>query len=131
LFEPGTFKNDKVLVEIVQVRDDERLNESFTLDKDTKLRVFALGEGDDGEMVDYGWIKNIETEKVVWEMTYRNTENAGGDKKNRMYNDTIILPKGSYRIYYETDGSHSYRRWNASPPHDQEKYGISLYKEPN
>jgi hypothetical protein len=131
VFEPGTYKNDKVLVEIVQVKDDERLNESFTLDKDTKLRVFALGEGDDGDMVDYGWIKNTETGKVVWEMTYRNTENAGGDKKNRMYNDTLILPKGTYRIYYETDGSHSYRRWNASPPHDQEKYGISLYKELN
>jgi hypothetical protein len=131
LFEPGTYKNDKVVVEIVQVRDDERLNESFTLDKDTKLRVFALGEGDDGDMVDYGWIKNTETGKVVWEMTYRNTENAGGAKKNRVYNDTIILPKGTYRIYYETDGSHSYRRWNASPPHGQEKYGISLYKELN
>lgn len=131
LTDPATFKNDRVVVEIVRVRDDENLTESFTLDRDTKLRVFALGEGSDGEMVDYGWIKNTETGKVVWEMTYRNTDDAGGARKNRMYNDTIILPKGSYRIYYETDGSHSYRHWNASPPHDQERYGISLYKEVN
>ena len=131
LFEPGQYKNGKVLVEIVRVRDDEQLTESFTLDKDTNLRIFALGEGVDGDMVDYGWIKNIETGKVVWEMTYRNTDSAGGANKNRMYNDTIILPKGSYKVYYETDGSHSYRHWNASPPRDPERYGISLMKEIN
>jgi hypothetical protein len=128
-FEPGTFKNDKVVVEIVRVRDDESLSESFTLDKDTNIRIFALGEGVDGDMVDYGWIKNTETGKVVWEMTYRNTDAAGGASKNRMYNDTIILPKGSYKVYYETDGSHSYRGWNASPPRDPERYGISLLKQ--
>jgi hypothetical protein len=131
LFEPTSFKSDKVLVEIVRVRDDESLNEAFTLDKDTNLRIFALGEGVDGDMVDYGWIKNTETGKVVWEMTYRNTDSAGGATKNRMYNDTIILPKGTYKVYYETDGSHSYRKWNASPPRDPEHYGISLIKEIN
>lgn len=131
LVDPNTIKNDKVLVEIVRVKDDAYLTESFTLNTDTKLRIFAIGEGVDGDMVDFGWIKNIDTGKVVWEMTYRNTENAGGDEKNRLYNDTIILPKGTYKIFYETDGSHAYRRWNASPPHDQERYGISLYKEVN
>jgi hypothetical protein len=130
-FEPGAYKNDKVLVEIVRVRDDENLSEEFTLDKDTRLRIFAMGEGDDDELVDYGWIKNTETGKVVWEMTYRNTESAGGASKNRMFNDTIILPKGSYKVCYETDGSHSYRNWNASPPRDPERYGISLMKEVN
>lgn len=129
LFEPSDYKNDKVVVEIVRVRDDEHLAESFTLDQDTKLRVIAMGESDDDEMADYGWIKNMDTGKVVWEMTYRNTESAGGASKNRLYNDTIILPKGNYKVYYETDGSHSYRRWNASPPRDPERYGISLVKE--
>jgi hypothetical protein len=130
-FEPKEYKNDKVVVEIVRVRDHENLNESFTLDKDTNLRILALGEGDDGEMFDYGWIENTDTKKIVWEMTYRNTESAGGASKNRLYNDTVILPKGSYRVYYETDGSHSYRNWNASPPRDPERYGISLMKEIN
>ena len=130
-FEPGAYKNDKVLVEILRVRDDEQLTETFTLDKDTNLRIFAVGEGVDGDMVDYGWIKNTDTGKVVWEMTYRNTESAGGANKNRMFNDTIILPKGSYKVYYETDGSHSYRDWNATPPRDPERYGISLMKEIN
>jgi hypothetical protein len=131
LFEPKEYKNDKVVVEILRVRDDARLNESFTLDKDTNLRIMAVGEGDDGEMFDYGWIENVETKKVVWEMTYRNTDAAGGASKNRSFNDTVILPRGSYRVYYETDGSHSYRNWNASPPRDPECYGISLMKEVN
>jgi hypothetical protein len=131
LFEPKEYKNDKVVVEIVRVRDHEHLNEAFTLDKDTNLRILALGEGNDGEMFDYGWIENVETKKIVWEMTYRNTDSAGGANKNRLYNDTVILPKGTYRVYYETDGSHSYRNWNASPPRDPERYGISLMKEIN
>ncbi len=129
LFDPNTYKNDKVVVEIVRVRDDQQFSETFTLDRDTKLRIVAIGEGDDGELVDYGWIKNTETGKVVWEMTYRNTESAGGASKNRLFNDTIILPKGTYKVYYETDGSHSYRNWNANPPRDPERYGISLLKE--
>ncbi len=126
LFDDKEFKSDKVLVEILRVRDREYLKKSFTLNTDTKLDIKAIGEGDDGEMFDYGWIENKETGRVVWEMTYRNSEYAGGARKNRMYNDTIILPKGDYQVYYKTDGSHAYRDWNASPPRDQENYGISL-----
>jgi hypothetical protein len=128
-FDPGDFKNEKMIAEITRVRDDEQRNASFTLDRDTNLRIIAIGEGDDDDLVDYGWIRNTETGKVVWEMSYRNTEAAGGASKNRLFNDTIMLPKGSYKVYYETDGSHSYRDWNASPPRDPELYGISIMKE--
>ena len=129
LFDEKEFKSDKILVEILRVRDREYLKETFALKEDTKLRVKAIGEGSDGDMHDYGWIENRNTGKVVWEMTYRNSEYAGGARKNRMYNDIIILPRGEYRVYYESDGSHSYRDWNASPPRDQESYGISLMIE--
>ena len=43
-----------------------------------------------------------------------------------MYNDVIILPKGNYKVYYETDGSHSYRDWNASPPYDPDHWGLTI-----
>jgi hypothetical protein len=129
IFEPGAYKNEKMIAELVRISDDEQVSDEFTLDKETKLRIFALGEGVDGEMVDFGWIRNNDTGKVVWEMTYRSTEPAGGASKNRLFNDTIILPKGTYKLYYETDGSHSYRDWNATPPRDPERYGISLMKE--
>ena len=105
------------------------LNKNFQLDKETKIRILAIGEGSRGDMADYGWIKDVDKNRVVWEMTYRTSDNAGGADKNRMFNDTITLPKGNYRVYYETDGSHSYRDWNDSPPYDQEKYGITIYRE--
>lgn len=128
-FDANTFKNENIIAEILRVRDDEQYSETFSLDRDTNVRIFAIGEGDDGDMVDFGWIRNADTGKVVWEMTYRSTEDAGGADKNRLFNGMIILPKGTYKLYYETDGSHSYRDWNASPPRDPERYGISITKE--
>lgn len=128
-FDPAKTKNENVIAEILRARDDEQYTETFTLDRDTNLRIFAIGESDDGDMADFGWIKNTDTGKVVWEMTYRGTEHAGGAAKNRLFNGTITLPKGTYKLYYETDGSHSYRDWNASPPREHERYGISITKE--
>lgn len=123
-----TSSDNQILAEIVRVRDDERLSKNFTLDKESKVRVYAIGEGDDDELVDAGWIKNRSTGKVVWEMTYRTSENAGGAEKNRMFDGIIMLPAGEYTVYYETDDSHSYHDWNETPPYDQEHYGITVYK---
>ncbi len=120
--------NSQVLVEIVRVRDDERARKSFTLDKETKIRILAIGEADDDELTDFGWIKNNKSDKVVWEMTYRTTERAGGAEKNRKFEGVILLPAGEYTVYFQTDGSHSYRDWNDTPPYDQEHYGITIYK---
>lgn len=80
-------------------------------------------------MFDFGWIENDDNGRIVWEMTYSNTEHAGGAKKNRMVNEVIELKAGTYKLYYESDGSHSYRDWNDSPPHDVDRYGITLLKE--
>ncbi len=120
--------DSQILSEIVRVRDDERIKKSFSLDKETKVRIFAIGEGDSGDLVDLGWIKNSSTDKIVWEMTYRTSERAGGADKNRLFDGTIVLPAGDYAVYYETDGSHSYRDWNDTPPYDQEHYGITVYR---
>ena len=123
-FEEG--EDEDNLVQITRVRNNEDLRERFTLDKDATVRVYALGEGSDGRMYDYAWIENAETGKVVWEMTYRRTEHAGGARKNRVYNDTIKLEKGEYVVYYESDDSHSYNRWNASPPADFQNWGVTV-----
>lgn len=114
------------LVHISEVGDGEYLKSNFKLDKPTEVRIYAVGEGRDGRMYDYGWIEETESGKVVWEMTYRKTEHAGGSKKNRMFNDTIMLKAGSYRVFYETDGSHSFESWNASRPYEGENWGISI-----
>jgi hypothetical protein len=116
------------LVGITRVRNHEYIQEGFVLDEDTDVRIYALGEGIRGEMYDYAWIEDVETGRVVWEMTYRMTDHAGGARKNRYYNDVISLKKGNYRVVYESDDSHSFNSWNDSPPFDPANWGIIVTK---
>jgi len=129
LFSEENFNDENVIVGITKVRDNQREYEDFKLEKETKVRVYAIGEGSSGYMSDSGWIKNMDSGKVIWEMTYRISEHAGGAHKNRMFNDYILLPAGNYRLYYESDGSHSFMDWNDDPPHDPMNYGIKLLKD--
>ena len=127
-FDPDNFHSDKIIAQITRVRDNAYESKSFRLDKTQKVRIVAIGEGSDGRMYDYGWIENADTRDIIWEMTYRKTDNAGGASKNRKFDGSITLSAGNYKIFFETDGSHSYRDWNTSPPHNQEMYGITLMK---
>jgi hypothetical protein len=120
------FEGTSVLAQIVRVRDHERRRERFTLDKDTQVRIHALGEGMDRRMYDYGWIEDDATGKVVWEMTWRKTEGAGGADKNREVTDVIDLPEGTYVVQYESDGSHSFGDWNDTPPRHPRDWGITV-----
>ncbi len=122
-------KNTNFLVDLTGVGNDEDVREKFTLDKDGKVRISALGEGSSGDMYDYGWIEKADNGDVVWEMTYRKTRHAGGANKNRMVNQSIYLEKGSYYAYYVTDGSHSFPDFNASPPMNPQKWGIMISLE--
>ena len=119
-------EDEDALVQMVRMRDDEYEKQRFSLDEDSEIHIYAIGEGRDGRMYDYGWIENAETGRIVWEMTYRKTEHAGGARKNRMFNDTIFLKEGDNIVYYENDGSHSYRDWNSRPPHHPKSWGITL-----
>ncbi|MBI3195522.1 MAG: hypothetical protein HYZ34_13810 [Ignavibacteriae bacterium] len=122
-------KRSGVLAQIIQVRDGEDNSERFKLEQETHVRVYALGEGQNREMFDYGWIENALTGEVVWEMTYSMTFHAGGSRKNRMVNTTIVLGKGEYLLRYVSDDSHSYNDWNMDAPDDPTMWGITLYKE--
>jgi hypothetical protein len=126
LFSAKDYRSKNSLAEIIHVKDNQHLQEKFELKKESKIRVFALGEGTGNEMVDYGWIENVETGKVVWDMSYRRTENAGGAEKNRSINEVITLPKGKYILHFKTDDSHSFGDWNADPPANHNEYGIIL-----
>lgn len=125
-FDYQQFEKDKVIYELTQVRDDDFEAQGFSLKKPMDLRIYALGEGRDGEMFDYGWIVNAKTHKKVWEMDYYDTDHAGGAQKNRLEDDVISLDKGDYIAYYATDGSHSYHDWNASPPYDPDHWGLTI-----
>ena len=90
------------------------------------VRIYALGEGRDGRMFDYGWITSGESRRRVWEMRYDDTERAGGDPKNRLFDGTVHLDKGSYIVHYISDDSHSAGDWNASAPPDGAHWGITV-----
>lgn len=115
-----------VIVKFDRVGDQEYLSKGFTLKKPLTLHIYALGEGRDGDMYDYGWVVDLKTRKKVWTMKYRNTENAGGSKKNRFFDGTITLEPGNYMAHYVTDGSHSFRRWNSGRPYDEDSWGMRI-----
>jgi hypothetical protein len=117
-----------ILAQLTEVRDGEELRKRFTLDRDSDVRVYALGEGSGGEMHDHGWIENAKTGRRVWEMPYSITEHAGGAGKNRRFEGTIKLSPGEYVLRYETDGSHAFGGWNAAPPDNPEAWGITVYR---
>jgi hypothetical protein len=120
-------KDKSILARIVRVGDDERKRKNFTLDKDSEVRIYAIGEGRDGEMFDYGWIEDAKSDRTVWEMTYRMTEPAGGAEKNRRYEGTMTLKAGEYILRYRSDGSHSFEDWNDDPPSDPINWGITVF----
>lgn len=128
-FKARDYKNENVIAEISMVGDDEYLKELFELNADTDVVVIGLGEGSSGDMDDFGYIKNMDTGRIVWEMRYRDSDHAGGARKNREFSEKLTLKKGKYRIVFESDGSHSYRSWNADPPRDPERWGISIIKK--
>jgi hypothetical protein len=121
--------NAKYIVKLCMLPDNTRKVSTFSLDKPTRVRVYAAGEGVDGKMYDYGWIENKNTGQIIWEMTYRKTVHAGGASKNRMVNDIILLDKGTYEAHYVTDDSHSYNNWNAGAPADPQSWGIAIILE--
>lgn len=118
-----------VISQIVRVGDNAKAGEPFRIDKPTRVRIYAIGEGQNNEMYDYGFIEDASSGKIIWEMTYSMTFHAGGGRKNRMVNTTLLLDKGSYKLHYVSDDSHSYDHWNTDPPDDPMMWGITLYKE--
>lgn len=119
--------NPNVLAQLVGIRDHDRRRARFAMERDGTVRIYAIGEGTSGEMYDYAWIENARG-RTVWEMRYRETERAGGARKNRVLDDTIRLPAGEYVLHYESDGSHSAEDWNDAPPRDPFHYGVTVYR---
>jgi len=126
LFDDDDLQQDAI-IQMISFGDDEFETQGFSISKRTLLRIYALGEGDDGEMNDYCWIVNAETRDVVWEMDYRRTRWAGGAEKNRVIDQELTLPEGSYIVYYVSDGSHSYDNWNTLPPLDPRFWGVTIW----
>jgi hypothetical protein len=107
--------------------DHEYQHQGFILEKPADVVVYAIGEGRDDVLYDYGWIVNTKTGARVWEMTETGTHYAGGASKNRYTRETISLPAGQYAAFFVTDDSHSYKEWNAPPPYDPSFWGVTVW----
>jgi hypothetical protein len=117
-----------VVAQIVQVLDNEDKSVAFSLAKSQDVRIFAIGEGQGGEMFDYGWIEDADKGSRVWEMQEAKTTPAGGAGKNRKVDVVITLPAGNYKLRYKSDDSHAFDHWNSLPP-DINIWGIAVYNK--
>ena len=123
---PTGLTESTLLAKIERVGDFEDRTAEFRLDREQRVRIFALGEGFGGQLYDYGWLENAETGDTVWQMKAAETTHAGGADKNRMVDVTITVPTGRYKLRYKSDDSHSFDRWNAAMPR-YNFWGIAAY----
>lgn len=100
----------------------------FTLEQDRILRLYAIGEGEQASIRDFGGIENAHTGQLVWVMHHLSTVHAGGAEKNRKVDRLLPLPVGVYRLHFKTDHAHSFNSWNDSLP-DHIWWGIRIYDE--
>lgn len=115
-----------VIVALRGARDGLSESAGFVLERPTSVDIRGIGEARRGATFDYGWILNTETRERVWQLTYEDSEPAGGDDKNRQSHVQVELPAGSYAAFFVTDDSHSPTRWNAPPPSDPLSYGLTI-----
>ncbi len=111
-------------IRLAPLGNGQRVRRTFTLDAETDLHVYAVGEILPSGRFDWGWITSAEDH--VWEMTRSNTEPAGGARKNRVFDGTVTLPAGTYTVHFETDDSHAFNRFNGGPPTDPSAWGITV-----
>lgn len=125
-FEYEPVPRAQAIVALTGVRDDEYRSQGFTVKRPLGVRIFALGEGSDGDLFDRAWITNATSGAVVWDMDQVHTEHAGGSSKNRLFDGVIRLEPGNYMAHYVSDDSHSTERWNDAPPADRAYWGVTI-----
>ncbi len=124
--EAGAGPGRLAIGELTGLGDGERRELELTLERPARLWLYAVGEGT-GEMYDRAWIEDAATGETVWAMEYERTRPAGGNGKNRLADETVVLPAGRYKAVVETDDSHSAGGgWNAEPPAEPERWGLTI-----
>ena len=112
-----------------QVGDRTAKTHLFRVSAPAELSVYSIGEICPREC-DFGYIEDVRGNERIWEMNWDNTVPAGGYASNRLYSGTILLPPGVYRAGFQSNGSHSSRRWKANPPWDPAGWGMILSNVP-
>ncbi len=119
------------IASILKVGEASNLERTFTLNRDQKVLIICVGEGDmtnvtGGTTFDAGSLLSKDG-KTIWSMDdLFKTFNDGGGFKNRIALGCLNLKKGDYKITYASDVGHSYGNWNVAPPPDSSWYGIQV-----
>lgn len=115
-----------ILVQSIRMGNDATFDEILTLSEATEVRIRALGEITSSSRYDFGWLKEAESGRIVWEMTFENTSHAGGDDRNRIFSGTMTLGPGSYIAHFETDLSYAWGNFDQDLPVNSDQWGISI-----
>ncbi len=128
---PGSVDLGESIVILERVGNDADLYSSFELAEETEVYIISQGEIATSGRWDYGWIESVELQERIWEMTLRNTTDAGGDDRNRRFEGSVTLPAGTYKVRYISDLSHAYGDFGDEEPDRPEDWGIRIFYLPN
>ena len=105
------------IVALTGIGNAQSKKQGFTLTRPMDVRIYALGEGRDGRMFDYGWITSAGSRKRVWDDALRrHRSRPAAIARTVSSTRRIHLDKGSYVVHYISDDSHSAEEWNAAAP---------------
>jgi hypothetical protein len=115
------------LVTLQSIGNGSSVSQTFALADSASIHIYALGEMTRDGRYDWGWIINLETGTVVWEMRRENSVSAGGTSKNRLVDTVISLPNGTYEAHYVTDDTHAFPDFRfGGAPDNPTAWGISI-----
>ena len=100
---------ERTVVSLKDLVHAELRHQGFTLDRDTRVHIYAKGGCLDpargrnlfAEPFAYGWVLDAATRKVVWTLDGRNSRQEGPFRVADQYVD---LPRGSYEAYFSHHG---------------------------
>lgn len=120
------------LTPAVQIRADRgngRWTVPFEVLRETKVVVAAMGEiTSQDNAYDTGGLYRADG-STVWQLDYDNSDEAGGQSKNRQAVRTLTLAPGRYEARFRTDDSHHPGSWNSdsSAPEHPERWGLAVF----
>jgi len=117
-------------IDMTGIGDDELHKKQFKVNKKSTFLISAMGEiTSQSSVYDYGWLERNDSHETIWKMSYRNSNIAGGDSKNRVETVFLELEPGTYTVYYQTDNSHSFEAFNSnrSKPDNPERWGLAVF----
>ena len=71
-------QKNSAIISLTGLRDSEESKKGFSLKQKATLRIYAIGEGSDGEMYDFAYIIDANSRERKWSMNESETEPAGG-----------------------------------------------------